>query len=108
MLRSDKIYREFKFCVDVPSAELGYEETDEKIMVQGVIDCIIESNDGSLILCDYKTDRLPHDRVKAAAILRERHGNQLTYYAEACRALFGRAPDRICLWSLALGEAFWM
>ncbi|MBQ3127075.1 MAG: UvrD-helicase domain-containing protein [Clostridia bacterium] len=86
------------------AARLG----EEQILVQGVIDLCFETAAGELILCDYNTDRLPHDREKAAAILRERHGNQLGYYAEACRALFGRAPDRICLWSLALGEAFEM
>ena len=57
MLRSDKIYREFKFCVDVPSAELGYEDTDEKIMVQGVIDCCFMEEDGFVII-DYKTGSL--------------------------------------------------
>lgn len=84
------------------AARLG----DEQILVQGVIDLCFENAAGELILCDYKTDRLPADRASAAALLRERHGAQLGYYAEACRALFGRAPDRICLWSLARGEAF--
>lgn len=106
--------RERRFHLYLPAASFTADPDyaarlgDEQILVQGVIDLCFESASGELILCDYKTDRLPADRARAAAILRERHGAQLGYYAEACRALFGRAPDRICLWSLALGEAFAM
>ncbi len=106
--------RERRFHLYLPAASFTADPDyaarlgDEQILVQGVIDLCFESASGELILCDYKTDRLPADHDRAAAILRERHGAQLGYYAEACRALFGRAPDRICLWSLALGEAFEM
>ncbi|MBR6708947.1 MAG: helicase-exonuclease AddAB subunit AddA [Clostridia bacterium] len=78
---------------------------DEQIFVQGVIDLCFETDDGRLVLCDYKTDRLPRGKAEAEALLRERHGSQLAYYAEACRALFGRSPDRVCLYALAMGEA---
>ncbi len=104
--------RERRFHLYLPAARFTADPAlaerlgDEQILVQGVIDLCYENAAGELILCDYKTDRLPTDRAEAAAILRERHGAQLGYYAEACRALFGRAPDRICLWSLALGEPF--
>ncbi|MBR7184075.1 MAG: UvrD-helicase domain-containing protein [Clostridia bacterium] len=104
------VLRERRFHLFLPAAafttdpDYAAELGEEKILVQGVIDLCFTDRAGRLILCDYKTDRLPRDPAAARALLRERHGGQLGYYAEACRALFGRVPDRICLWSLALGE----
>lgn len=103
--------REQRFHLFLPAARFTDDPEfarllgDEQIFVQGVIDLCFETDDGRLVLCDYKTDRLPEDRSEAHALLRERHAGQLVHYAEACRALFGRAPDRICLFALALGEA---
>lgn len=58
MLASKKVYREFKFCVDFPADELGYNNTsNETILVQGVIDCCFEEEDGFVII-DYKTGSL--------------------------------------------------
>ena len=58
--------------------------------MQGVIDLFYITLEGELVLCDYKTDRLPphllNDREGAARFLFDRHGNQLAYYEEA---LFG-------------------
>ncbi|MBQ2512488.1 MAG: UvrD-helicase domain-containing protein [Clostridia bacterium] len=112
-----KLYREFRFNVLLPAAEFTTDperkrrlaEEDEKILVQGVVDILLESGDGTLTLCDYKTDRLPgraaHDAKAAAALMSERHGRQLLYYAEAVRRIFGRRPDRVCVFPLQLGEA---
>lgn len=62
MLNSSKIYREFKFCVDLPAAELGYEASDETILMQGVIDCCFVEDDYFVII-DYKTGSL-RDKYK--------------------------------------------
>lgn len=104
-LRERRFHLHFPAARFTQDAELAEALGDQQILVQGVIDLCYESADGRLVLCDYKTDRLPHDRAEAHRILARRHGGQLSYYAEACRVLFGREPDRICLWSLALGEA---
>lgn len=104
-LRERRFHLHFPAARFTQDAELSDALEDQQILVQGVIDLCYESADGRLVLCDYKTDRLPHDRAEAHRILAERHSGQLGYYAEACRVLFGREPDRICLWSLALGEA---
>jgi hypothetical protein len=104
-LRERRFHLHFPAARFTQDAELAEALGDQQILVQGVIDLCYESADGRLVLCDYKTDRLPHDRAEAHQILARRHGGQLSYYAEACRVLFGREPDRICLWSLALGEA---
>ena len=43
-------------------------------------------------------------RAKAEEKLRTRHALQLSYYAAACRDIFGRLPDRVLIYSLALGD----
>ncbi|MBQ7592125.1 MAG: UvrD-helicase domain-containing protein [Clostridia bacterium] len=117
MKAAKKLYREFRFNVLLPAADFTTDserkrrlaEEDEKILVQGVVDILLESGDGTLTLCDYKTDRLPgraaYDAGAAAALMSERHGRQLLYYAEAVRRIFGRMPDRVCVFPLQLGEA---
>jgi len=57
MLASQKVYREFKFCVDVPANELGYETEKETVLMQGVIDCCFLEND-EFVIIDYKTGTL--------------------------------------------------
>ena len=37
-------------------------------------------------------------------ILREKHKNQLTYYAYAVERIFGKRPRRVEIYSLALGD----
>lgn len=59
----------------------------ERILLRGVIDCLIERDDG-LWLIDYKAT-LPRDPARAAA-QREAHRLQLQLYAQAAAALLGR------------------
>jgi len=56
LTNSDKVYREFKFCVDIPACDIGYENSDEKVLMQGVIDCCF-NEDGEYVIIDYKTGR---------------------------------------------------
>ena len=56
MLKSKKVLREFKFCVDFPANELGY-SSNETILMQGVIDCCFMEDD-EFVIIDYKTGSL--------------------------------------------------
>ena len=80
----------------------------EKILVQGVIDCIIEDAEGRLHLVDYKTDRLSReelsDKSLAQKTLSEKHGLQLSYYALAIEKIFGKRPVSVRVYSLPLGD----
>ncbi len=108
------LYRELRFNVRLPSAYFTADEEkrkiykDKGILVQGVIDCIIEKEDGTIALYDYKTDRLSpeelSDREKGRKTLADRHRTQLSYYALAAERIFGRAPSEIGIYSLHLGE----
>ena len=109
------IHRETRFNVFLPAAdfteneELKAQLKDEKLLVQGVIDLFFTDENDNLVLCDYKTDRLPkealHDPALAAEFLFARHQRQLSYYKQALKAICGKAPDRTVIYSLPLGEA---
>ena len=80
----------------------------KEVLVQGVIDCIIEHTDGTFELIDYKTDRLSREELKDRSLaekkLNEKHSMQLSYYALAVEKMFGKAPSKIRVYSLPLGD----
>ncbi len=108
------VRREFRFNLNLPAASFTADPAlkeklgKQTLLVQGVIDALIERPDGSLVLVDYKTDRFTREELAgpslAAAKLRRRHAEQLRYYAEAVKRIFGRAPREILLYALQLGD----
>ena len=110
-----RLLREQRFNLFLPASEftssdeLKKDFSNEMLMVQGVIDLVIEDANGNLILCDYKTDYLTKNELSDEALaikkLTERHSEQLKYYSAAVDRLFGRVPDRVCIYSLPLGKA---
>ena len=112
--RARDVHRETRFNVMLPAAqfttdkELARSLSDEKILVQGVIDLFFTDENGKLVLCDYKTDRLSsaelRDRSLAAKKLAAAHAEQLGYYSAAIARIMGRRPDRVTVYSLALGD----
>lgn len=108
------VWRELRFNIPMPAT--AFTADPEKIsaykgrtvLVQGVIDCIIERDDGTIGLYDYKTDRLTReelaDRSLAEAKLRQKHSEQLKIYASAVEMIFGKIPKTIAVYSLPLGD----
>ncbi len=102
----DRVWRETPFVlglspslVDLPdSAE--YDET-ERIRVQGVLDCLIEEDDG-LVLIDYKTDRIPPEALLARATY---YRPQIRLYARAVEAIYPKPLKEGFLYFLHLGAA---
>lgn len=109
-----EVRRETRFNIFLPASEfttdlaLRSKLVNEKLLVQGVIDLFYIDEDGKLVLCDYKTDRLTgaerHDPSLAAQRMTKVHGEQLGYYASALQQILGHRPDRICIFSLHLGD----
>ncbi len=109
-----KIYREQRFNLFLSASDftqdpaLKNDLSEEKLLVQGVIDLVFEDRNGDITLCDYKTDYLTKDELSdpelAKKKLSDRHGEQLSYYAQAVKKLFEKAPTRICIYSLPLGD----
>ena len=114
LLDAKKIYRELRFNAWLPASLFTEKAPDRyeghSIFTQGVIDLIIETKDGELILVDYKTDRLTREQLadpqKAREELLRRYTVQLTYYAHAIERVFGKAPKEIKIYSLHAGECY--
>ena len=112
--KAKRVYREQRFNIFLPASNFTEDKEkatllqNETIAVQGVIDLFFEDEDGSIVLCDYKTDYLTREEMAspplAAAKLRSRHAQQLAYYAMAIKAILGRAPREVLIYSLPLGD----
>lgn len=99
--------REFKFSVLVPAQAyfpVAADVPEENVLLQGVIDCLIETRDGFVIL-DFKTDRIK----KGGAVERaEQYRPQLAAYARAVHEIYGR-PVRACvLYFFHTGDTEWV
>ena len=85
MCRSPRVYRELPFTLAMDTAELLGVATEERVLLQGVIDACFREGDG-FVLLDYKTDRVEGDPAAWA----ERHRRQVELYARALAQLTGR------------------
>ncbi|MBQ8398577.1 MAG: PD-(D/E)XK nuclease family protein, partial [Clostridia bacterium] len=113
-----QVYREKRFLYELPAEQFATEAqkksalSRETVVVQGVIDCFFEDEEGRLVLFDYKTDHFSKEQLKdfagCARILRARHAQQLTYYKKAVEQMMGRAVDETLVYSFALGKTVLM
>ena len=105
MAGAEKLYREYRFTVSIPARlalidgeSFSDEEFgDSKSILQGSIDCIIEEDDG-IVIVDYKTDR-----VKDTERLKEMYGVQLRLYKEAANQIFDKPVKECYIYSLHCG-----
>lgn len=81
--------REFKFSVLVPAAKYFPEASsvpDEKVLLQGVIDCLIHTPKG-LVILDFKTDRVSENKLADRI---EHYRPQMEAYQFAAKEIFDR------------------
>ena len=114
MMNARELWREQRFNIFLDASRFTENSLqkerleDEKLLVQGVIDCFFISDNGELVLVDYKTDRLTGYQLShptaAEQCFRERHGRQLDYYKAALGEILGRKVDRCLIYSLCLGD----
>ena len=112
---ASEVGREVRFSRFVPLRELTDDPLlaerlgDRTLYVQGSIDLLLTYPDGSIDLCDYKTDAIsPEEKANPALLQKrfsEKHGPQLRQYALAVRELYHRLPRHVYIYSLPLGEA---
>jgi ATP-dependent helicase/nuclease subunit A len=99
---SDNVMREKKFAALFPAKffypELMGEAAEEKIVVQGIADCVFVE-DGKLVIVDYKTDT----GVDAEALL-DRYSAQLGIYREALSQALGMPVKETLLYSFFMNS----
>lgn len=88
VLQARRVYREMPFNLMYPAAALfaGLDESDEQLLLQGVIDLYFEEDD-ELVLVDYKTDHItPQNRVPII----DHYQVQVKLYKQALESILGK------------------
>ena len=91
------LYKETQFVMGIPAREMGDWDSDELVLIQGIVDAFFEEN-GAWVLVDYKTDQ-----VKTPEALVKRYRTQLDYYEKALTQMTGKPVRERFLYSYKLG-----
>ena len=89
------VRREVPFTMSLPARDAypDWQEGEEEVLVQGVIDCLFEDEEG-LVLVDYKTDaitgRFQNGFEGAKPILIDRYQTQLQLYTRAVEGILNK------------------
>ncbi|MBQ8615038.1 MAG: UvrD-helicase domain-containing protein [Clostridia bacterium] len=94
---SINIKKEAEFMMYVPYDEVVESEIDDKILIQGVVDLIIE-RENSIDIVDYKFSSL------SAKLLKERYAEQLKLYKKAVEGAYCKPVDHMYIYSINTGE----
>ncbi|MCG0277327.1 MAG: helicase-exonuclease AddAB subunit AddA [Thermanaeromonas sp.] len=95
VLAAKIVEREVPFTLGLPAnklyPELGEEGFEEKVVLQGIIDCLAYEDEGWLLI-DYKAERLEGAPMEIAVT---KYKKQLDFYALAVEAIYGqRVKDK--------------
>jgi len=74
------------------------------LVIEGFVDLLFEAEDGSLVLVDYKTDRLPAEGTLDREALVAKYEVQLAAYAAAIATVLGRPVGRAVLLFVGAGD----
>ena len=83
-----ELFREQPFVMGLPAGQVDGSDSDETILIQGIIDVFWIEEDGIVVL-DYKTDR-----VKTGKELADRYASQLKLYGEALERIYNHGSER--------------
>lgn len=97
--KEGRLFKEQQFMIGVPARQMGLAESEELVLIQGMIDAYAEEEDG-LLLVDYKTDYVENKEE-----LLERYQVQMKYYIQALTQVTGKPVKEAVIYSLRLQEA---
>ncbi len=93
-----RLKKEQQFVIGIPARDMDVGDSDELILVQGIIDAYMEEP-GGLVLIDYKTDYI---RPGDEQVLIDRYQVQMNYYKRALEQITGKAVKEKIIYSLTL------
>ena len=96
--KEGRLHKEQQFVMGIPARQMGAGDSDELIVVQGIIDAYLEE-DGGLVVMDYKTDK-----VHRAELLVEHYKKQLDYYQYALEQMTGKTVKEKIIYSITLQQ----
>ena len=94
------VYREQPFYITIPLRNIQSIKSDEKVLVQGIIDLYFIEENGKTVLVDYKTDYVE----KSEKELIDKHCNQLGLYKKALEKALGKEVDETYIYSIFLNK----
>ncbi|MFQ6752456.1 MAG: UvrD-helicase domain-containing protein, partial [Clostridia bacterium] len=95
----DRIKKEAEFMLYVPYRSIVESEVEDKVLVQGVVDLIIEHAD-SIDIVDYKFSSLP------IRILKQKYSEQLSLYKLAVEKAYNKKVNNTYIYSINTGELY--
>jgi len=104
LLKAEAIKREQPFILKkIISLKLENKliNSSKEVLLQGIIDCYFYEND-EIVLIDYKTDKVPDDKIK---MLTDYYSPQILEYREALEKLTGHRVKESYLYLLSLSKA---
>ena len=109
ILANKAVHREMTFNIQIKCSEIygelaGELYGNETMLLQGVIDCWFESEDG-IVLLDYKTDYVPQGGEE---LIRKRYSVQIGYYTRALEKIIGQKVSEKYLYLFHTGQLLLM
>lgn len=93
-----QVIREFKFSILEDASEYDPRLHDEKVLLQGVVDCALLEQEGITVV-DFKTDRVT---LEEEQILTRRYAGQVQLYARALERIYQQPVIHRYLYSFRL------
>ncbi|MBE7027871.1 MAG: helicase-exonuclease AddAB subunit AddA [Ruminococcaceae bacterium] len=91
--KAEKIEKEVMFAINIDAGEvIGDYTGEEKVMLQGIIDCVLFCGDGIYII-DYKTDK-----VREVSQIVSKYKIQLDLYARAAEIIYKKCVRKKILY----------
>lgn len=97
----DLVFKEKPFVMGIPTEEVTHMATEDRMMVQGVVDLYFIEDDG-VILVDYKTD---YAKDVAEEVFIQRYKTQMAYYKRALEQSLGMGVKEIWLYAVGAKKA---
>lgn len=102
ILNADRVWREMKFSLLSDSGDISDYPKGEKVLLQGVVDCVAEKND-RLTVIDYKTDKVDE---KTAPLRAQYYAGQLAAYSYAVERILKKPVEKRIVHFISAGLAF--
>ena len=94
---SVNIKKEAEFMMYVPYNSIIDSDVEDKVLIQGVVDLIIE-RENSIDIVDYKFSTLP------AKVLKQKYAEQLNLYKMAVEKVYNKKVEHMFIYSINTGE----
>ena len=99
--KAKKVYKEQPFYINLKSGEIYNDDSNENVLVQGIIDLYYINNNDEIILVDYKTDLVEEGEEQN---LVDKYKKQLELYARALEKSLDKNVSKKYIYSVRLNK----